>query len=97
MGYFKNISVTSDYPETKSTVERVVIDPAALSIDYPDRKPVLNPDGKITCGVKSIWQKVMGPPYRHLTLFLNSEDFCTGGEMFDFGMGAINPIFFILS
>lgn len=96
MGYFKNISVTSDYPETKSTVERVVIDPAALSIDCPDRKPVLNPDGKITCGVKSIWQKVMGPPYRHLTLFLNSEDFCTGGEMFDFGMGAINPIFFIL-
>ena len=77
-----------------STAGAAVTDLSTLSIDYPDRKPVLTADGKIACGAKSIWQKMMTPPYRSLTLFLNGEDYCVGGETLDLGMGGINPLFF---
>lgn len=59
---------------------------AALASDEIE-KPNLSKDGQIICGTKSIRQALTKPPYHALTLCLDIDDLCTGGESIDCGAG----------
>ncbi|MCC6423296.1 MAG: hypothetical protein IT447_07430 [Phycisphaerales bacterium] len=54
--------------------------------------PVFTPNGRITCGTKSIWQK---PDYGSLILCIDNDAIGSMYEMFNFGKGELHSVFFL--
>jgi len=55
-------------------------------------KPVFTPNGTIVCGGKSVWKK---PSWPTMLMCIDNDAICTMSEMFNFGKGDMNAIFFL--
>lgn len=67
----------------------------ALSVETPAQSPpspMMTADHRIVAGSKSIWAK---PSWPQLNLNIDSDAIGSFYEIFDFGKGGINPVFFM--
>ena len=55
-------------------------------------KPVFNSNGTIVCGSKSVWKKAGWP---HVLMCVDNDAICTFYEIYNFGKGDLNAVFFL--
>ncbi len=62
----------------------------SASVDI--QQPIFTPNGTIVCGAKSVWRKAS---WSNILMCIDNDAICTLFEIFNFGKGDINPVFFM--